>query len=271
MRRLKFLGGIVLCTCLLGCDQAALMKKFVPEQDEVSAKQYVALLRQGKFDQIQRDFDPRYVDSNFRDTLAHMAAVFPDQTPESVKVVGFHDSRRDGNGTLDITLEYQFPNKWVLANIDILRTDDAATLTGFHVTSAEDSLEHLNRFTLEGKTAVQYLIFALGVGSQLFSLYAFALCIGTKVGKRKWLWALFTLVGASRLAVNWATGQWTYTLLAVCMPCFLANHPPYGPWTVAAYFPLGAVLFIEKRWRMKTAGELLPPSTPDLDGTAATS
>jgi len=35
-------------------------------------------------------------------------------------------------------------------------------------------------------------------------------------------------------------------------------HPLYGPWTVAAYFPLGAIVFLHRRWKMKIDGESIP-------------
>ncbi len=81
MRRLKLLGGIVLCTCFVGCDQATLMKMFVPPQDETGAEEYVELLRQRKFDLIEKDFEPSHLDPTFRDTLSQMAAAFPDEAP----------------------------------------------------------------------------------------------------------------------------------------------------------------------------------------------
>jgi hypothetical protein len=30
----------------------------------------------------------------------------------------------------------------------------------------------------------------------------------------------------------------------------------YGPWTVAAYFPLGAIAFLHRRWKMEKSLEL---------------
>jgi hypothetical protein len=57
-----------------------------------------------------------------------------------------------------------------------------------------------------------------------------------------------------------------------CGPCRIApvcqmehvvleamTHPLYGPWTVAAYMPLGAIVFLHRRWKMKITGESIPP------------
>jgi hypothetical protein len=239
MKRMTSLAGLVLCASLAGCSSTVLMKMFVPPQDESNVKEYVELLRQGKFEEIERDVEPGFLGSHSRDILTQMATVFPPQTPQTVKVVGLDSTSRNGNGTADITLEYQFPNKWVLGSVRTLKMDGTTTILGFHVTPIENSLEQRYRFTLFGKTAVQYSILALGVASVLFSFYAFALCIRTKIENRKWLWRLICFVGVFRLAVDWTTGQWTFTVLGISLPTFMASHPCYGPWTVAAYFPLG--------------------------------
>ena len=262
MMRFKFLVVIIFCLPLVGCGQATLMKMFTPPEVESLARGYVEQLRRGKFDQIEHDFDQSYVDSKFRDTLAQMAAFFPDEAPESVKVVGAHTSSRHGDGTADITLEYQFPSRWLLVNVATQRLNGVTTISGFHVTPVRDSLENLYSFTLFGKSGVQYLILALAVCSMLFSLYACVLCARTKIEKRKWLWVLFTVFGVGKLGVNWTTGQWAFTLLAVSIPSSRAYHFLYSPWVVDAYFPLGAILFLNKRWQMKVTGELSEPPTP---------
>lgn len=46
--------------------------------------------------------------------------------------------------------------------------------------------------------------------------------------------------------------------------CFLntlrcGDSPLFGPWTLASYFPVGAILFLNHRWKMKVKGELIEP------------
>jgi hypothetical protein len=257
--RCKCLVGIAFCAFLVGCDQATLMKKWTPPEAESLARGYVELLRRGKFDEIEHDLDPSVADSNVRDTFAKMAALFPAENPESVKVVGANVFRGQEYSTTNITLEYQFPNKWLLVNIGTHRKGDVSTVVDFHVRPMPDSLENLNKFTMAGKSAAQYLVLPLAVCALLFSLYVLVLCVRTKKGKSKWLWMLFILVGVGRLAVNWTTGEFTFTPLALEIPCVTAGHPFYGPWILAIYLPLGAILFLIDRRKMKITGELIEP------------
>jgi hypothetical protein len=267
--RFKLLLAIALCACLLGCNDATWVKLFTPPEDEIAAKKYVELLRQRQFDQIERDFEPAFVDSNFRNSLAEMAAIFPDQTAESIKVVGAQISGKRGNGTVEISLEYEFPTKWVFADIKILRKDGVQTVLGFRVAPMTDSVESLNRFTLLRKSAVQYLTLILALCFLVFSFHAFLLCVRSKDIKRKWLWALIVWVGVARFGVNWTTGQYAFTPFAIQIPCILASRPFYGPWTVFACFPLGAVIFLNKRWKMKVTGESIPPLEPGVEEKTA--
>jgi hypothetical protein len=225
------------------------MKKITPKQDEAITRRYVDMLRQNSFDQIEQDMDPGLKDSNLRGTLASMAAMFPSQEPVSTKVVGFRSLLGDVRHT-EITLEYEFPQKWLLATVVTQKSGEVMTIVGFHVTPIADSLENLNRFTLVGKGTTQYSILSLAVLAPLFTLYVFVLCIKTRMGKKKWLWLILIAVGIGKLAVNWTTGQVLFTPLAIQVPAAGANAQPYGPWLVYVSIPFGAIIFLIMRKKL---------------------
>jgi hypothetical protein len=267
--RFLYVLGIVFCLFLVGLPfgrtaSRNLTAKWVPPEDESNAKNYVDLLRQRQFDQIERDLDPSVADSDTRDALAKMAAVFPFENPESIKVVGLDLARGKEPSTESITLEYHFPSKWLLVEVVTRRQVNVSTLVGFHVDLISASLENLNRFTFVGKSAVQYVVLICAVCSVLFSLYVFVLCMQTKLGKTKWLWVLFTLVGVGKFAVNWTTGDFTFSAFFLQIPCARAPSSPYGPWTIIATIPIGALLFLDHRWSQRVKGELIEPATPRL-------
>lgn len=236
---------------LAGCNQASLMQKMTPQADAEAARNYVTLLRQSNFDQIEKDLDPSLKEADVRDTLATMAAKFPAGTPSSIKVVGANVFRGADAYRTSITLEYEFPRKWLLANVARQTRDGVTTVTRFQVTPIPDSLENLNRFTLAGKSWVQYTVLLLGALAVVLSLYAFVLCLRTRMGKTKWLWAVICLLGGGRLGMNWTTGQSDFTLLSIHLPPAGATTPLYGAWVVYVSLPLGAVLFLVLRDRLR--------------------
>jgi hypothetical protein len=174
------------------------MRKFTPPEDEAIARSYFDQLRQREFDQIVSHLDPSVAESNALDKLAEMASLIPDGMPLSAKVVGARIFRNREYSTISITLEYQFPTKWLLVEVITRKKGDASTVLGFHLTPQSDSLENLNRFTLVGKSTPQYSILALAVCSLVFSFYALILCIRTRDLRRKWLWLLFILAGVEK-------------------------------------------------------------------------
>src|SRR5262245_10756751 len=101
MPRCAALLAVLCLGVLTGCNQADLMKKMTPQEDEAFARKYVDLLRQGRFDQLEQDMDPSIKGPTIRDTLVTMAAIFPAGEPASVKVVGVRtfvgDDSREAN------------------------------------------------------------------------------------------------------------------------------------------------------------------------------
>lgn len=241
------LVAVFLVLALAGCDKASMMKMMTSSEDEQVAKDYINLLRQDKLEQIEKDFDPSLKTATLHDTLVKMAAFVPSQDPESIKVVGANTIRSSGLYQSNITFEYQFPNKWLLMNVAIQKKDGVSTIIGFNVSPIPDSLENLNKFSLSGKSVLQYLVLFLAVLIPLFSLYVLVLCIRTKMEKRKWLWILFIMLGVGSFAIDWTTGRWSVKPLAFQLFGAGAFAPPYGAWTLSVSLPLGAILFLLRK------------------------
>jgi hypothetical protein len=261
---------IAFCLCLAACTRAQLMKRLVPSKDESFARSYVDLLRKQAFDQVELELDASIARSDVRNTLVTMAAMFPSGDPKSSKVVAF-SFRHDGeSATHSLTLEYEFPDKWLLVDISIRRIGGVSTVSGVRVTPIGDSLEHANRFSVLGKNAQQYAILALAVAAPIFTFYVLVVCLRAKKQTLKWLWAIFILAGVGKLGVNWTSGELRFTPFAINIPCGgAAAMPAYGPWLVSVYFPLGAFLYLMKRSKSLTQSgvesapsEQLPPAVP---------
>jgi hypothetical protein len=271
MNRVICLFALLVSITITGCDRHTWIQKFVRPEDESTARGYVDLLRQGKLDQIQQDFDPSIVDPTVHDVLVTMAKMLPAETPKSVKVVGVHTFQGPAESTSDLTLEYEFPSKWILISIVTKQTADTRTIVGFHINPIPDSLERVNRFTFEGKRDVQYFTFVAALGLLIFNLYALITCLRIPHLKRKWLWSIFVFLGVGKLTVDWTTGHWEATFVAVQVPCASATALDYGPWVIALSFPLGALVFLI-RHEMNTLApraaqpipvvEQQPPSAP---------
>lgn len=229
---------------LTGCSQEELIQKFSSPEDQATANSYIELLRARNFDEIEKALDPSIRTADIRDRLVKMAALVPNQEPTSVKVVGAQGVSAPDAKTVNTTFEYNFGDKWLLANVAVRERQGAKTIVGFNVNPMSQSLEAQNRFTLAGKSAIQYSVLTAAIAAALLTLYSLVICARTKFPKRKWLWVLFILVGFGKLAVNWTTGEWGIAPLSVQLFSAAAMAPWYGSWTIAVSLPLGAIIFL---------------------------
>src|SRR5262249_53140877 len=262
MRSTCLVGLALFAILIIGCDQATMMNRITPPEEESVARGYVELLRQQNLEKIKHELDPSLVDDDVQAKLSAMAAFFPAESPKSVKIVGANVSQGQQMSRACIAFEYQFTSKWLWVSVTTERKDGIRSVVGLCVTPIADSLENLNRFTLTGKSAIQYLTLMGAVGCTLFTFYVFALCARSRDFRAKWLWMIIVLVGVGKFAVNWGTGEWTFQLVAVQIPCFEMARYLYQPWRVAGFVPVGALFFLlQHRWSAKIKGDSVPAST----------
>ncbi len=129
------------------------------------------------------------------------------------------------------------------------------SIVGFNVTPEAQSLESQNRFTLSNKSALQYTVLALAPLAALLTLYALVVCIRTRLAGRKWPWVLFILFGFGNLSVNWNTGQWGLTPLALQLFSASASAQIYSPWNIAVSLPIGAICFLLLRQKLRAQSQ----------------
>jgi hypothetical protein len=260
MRRILLLPAIVLLLLIFGCDQREMMEKLAPQEKVEEAKNYIAQLREGKYDQIDKDMDPSIKTGDMKKVFDSMAAIIPPGEPVSVKIVGAHINNMFGNGSAtqdtNITFEYQFPEKWLLINVVTRKIGDKQTIMGFRVQPIGDSLENTNRFSLAGKTPLHYAMLALASLIPLFIVGTLVLCAMTKMEKRKWLWIIFILCGVGQFAMNWTTGETLFNPIYFSLLGAGVFSFPYGPWTVSISLPLGAIIFLIRRKRLSKPAQL---------------
>lgn len=263
--QIPFWYVLLLCLPIVGCsrdtwlklyghDRTSLLKENLPPEDEALARDCVELLLQGRYDEIEARMDPSIRNADTHQMLAEMSSYFWSR-PTSVKTVEAGIVGRGDSGTTNITLEYQFQaasrQSWLLAHLVIQKKAGIKTITTFRIMPTPESFEAMNEFTFADKGFSQYagLLLALSVGA--ITLYAFVLCVRMRIGTRKWIWLVAIVVGVSRITVNWTTGQWFFTPLAVQVPPVTPSCTAYGPWMLEIFSPLGAIAFLRVRKRLE--------------------
>lgn len=264
--------AVLLCLPVVGCsrdsllkhlgyDRASLLKKNMPQDDEALALHSVDLLFRDRYDEIESSLDPSIRNGDTHEHLVEMSHLFPSK-PISVRAVEARIIRSRDSRTTSITVEYEFARSWLLAQVVIRTRDGLKTITGFTVNPTAEPIEVMNEFTLDDKGLSQYAGLFLALWVATLTLYAFVLCLRMKIGKKKWIWLVAILLGVCQLTVNWTTGEWFFTPLALSTPPVRASCTAYGPWMLHILSPLGAIAFL--RLRKGLASEAMPLSiVPD--------
>ena len=227
------------------------MKKLTPPADEALVERWVQWLREGNFDQIERGLDPGLRTDDLRDKLQGMAVLIPAQPAKSVKPVGHLVAHHpDSSRTVTTTLEYEFPDQWLLARIVVQQQSGKSSVTGFSVYALPESVERQNGLTLAGKNSAHYGVLFLALAALAVSVYGVIVCIRVPVGKKRWWWAILCLIGVGRLGINWTTGAVGFMPMWIGFPPSGAVAELYSPWIVYTSLPVGAALIIMFRDRL---------------------
>ena len=253
----QFMLG-ALCALLFvlgGCNQNDMLQKLASPSEQTLAKRYIDLLRQQHFDDVEKAADASFADAGLHSRLAAMAGFVPAGEPKSITLVGAHRLLMDDATTVNTTYEYEFADRLLLFNIALKSKGDKTTIVGFNMVPQHQSLTEQNKFTLDGKAPMLYAVLALTVLLPLFTLFVLVLCIRTPLKGRKWPWVLFVIVGFGNLSVNWTSGDWSFLPVAAQFFSASAFAPPYGPWMLGVSLPLGALMFLLLRGKLRAGSD----------------
>jgi hypothetical protein len=252
VRRIAIAVALFACTLSLSaCDSNAVIGWFAPKEQTHEAEAYFADIQAGNFANIRKNIDPKYQNDSLEPELIKIASLFPHAKPKSVKLANFSTFATSGTTTYNLTFDYEFPDRTLVANM-ILETRDGRTqIEGLHVTQLTGSVANVNAFNLAGKRPVDYAILGLTIFIALFTVTTAIVAFFTYIPKRKWLWIIFILIGFGQFYLNWTTGQVAYNLLAFQLFGAAFSQQFLGPVIISFGFPLGAILFWERRrgWR----------------------
>lgn len=229
---------------LMSCSREQFIQKISSPEDQATARAYIDQLRAHQFDALETAADPRIKNSTIHATLVRMSQMIPAGEPTSVKVVGAQSFSGAGATTVNTTFEFDFDGKLLLINVAVKTKDGAKSIIGFNVKPELQTVKEQTRFSLSGKSPIQYTVLGVMIAAALCSVYALILCIGTELPSRKWPWILFILFGIGQVTVNWNTGEWVTKFAWLQLFSAGVLEDSSGPWLVSASLPLGALVFL---------------------------
>jgi hypothetical protein len=153
----QHVGWLLSVSLLVACNQEEMLQKFASPEEQAVAKKYIDQLRNRDFGEIEKAADPSIAGASLEDALKTMADLIPADPPVSVQLVGAHRMSSTSSGTVvNLTFEYRFHDRFVLANVATKIINGVTSIVGFHVQPESGSLESRNRFNIgrQERTAI---------------------------------------------------------------------------------------------------------------------
>lgn len=230
------------------CNQQERFERFIPREDVEYSKRIFRAIQGRDFAFVESVLSPTIKDGMGRTKLEQIADLFPRESPREVRVITAQTNLVGDRTYVNLTLEYEFASRWVLANLLLEKRPGENVVNGVHVEQALDSQLRLNRFTLRGKSALHYVVLGWAAAAPLFIVAMMIVAIRTPMARGKWLWAIFIVFGICQVSMNWTTGQTDVDPISVALfASGFATWGPYGPVVISTSFPLGAAVFLWKR------------------------
>ena len=267
--RFHALAGLLLLTVTTGCGGGGWRREPPAPEDVEFARQYIALFQTRSWPAIEMGMDPALKDPQIRTKVMGMASLFPPGEPVSAPLIGWNVNRSGTSRTSSLSFQYEFPGRWILANVVVERQGQAPVVKSVQIHAIREPLERVNRATLTGKGWAHYAAIAVAAAVLLLVLYAFVLAVRTPAPSMKWGWALFVLVGIVRFAFNWTTGTLSFVPMAIqFFGSGFTKGSPYEPLVVTTSIPVGAIVYLIQRreWLQDMAEASQMPDRPESPG-----
>src|SRR5260370_37369729 len=84
LSRLSEALALTLLCALVGCDRTSMMRKMIPAQDATLAEHYMDAIRHKEYETVEQRADPSIAGPDLRNSLADLAAIFPDSAEEPI-------------------------------------------------------------------------------------------------------------------------------------------------------------------------------------------
>ena len=231
-----------------GCSRQKWLDAAATSTDAVFARESMALLLQKDIDAITRRMAPELQTQVTADVLAKVLAEVPSGAPDQPLLVGYSSFVSDGVSRSLVSLQYKFPDAYLLAQVQVAFAGAEPAITSLRVQRLPDSLQRLNAFHFAGKSSRHFVVLALAILVPSFIVATLVLCARTPLPKRKWLWMLFVALGVGKISLNWTTGMMGFSPLSLqLLGAGAVAATSYAPWILSVSMPLGAMLFLLRR------------------------
>ncbi len=251
----RVLTLITLLVVLVGCDPVELIMKPLPEKSDHMARVLLQKLADNDLEGAIALMDPKMeVDEHVNGKFADVLNLMTSDELKEISLVRYSNLKAliQGNQRSQFTYELIFKDSWGVANIAVDYMEGHRYIIGIYVEPLDRPLSEINAFTLENKSMIHYMMFALAIISPLFSLFALYLCVQKKESFAMWVWAVFILVGIGNVSINWTSGKVAYNIISISSIWAPGIRDGIsGAYYITYAIPVGAIVFLYATYMKK--------------------
>jgi hypothetical protein len=240
---------------LSGCNMDKLPDSIIPKEANDFAINYLNRLSAGDTAYCLSGVGYDNLTSDGRQLIIKVSGYLENKKLASSRIINVvqQTGLRGGENRTDTHLEYEyvFGPDYVYFTVDLRKEDGAFKIFKFDAGRSNVSIFEANKFTMSGKSFMQYLFLALGISLIIFKAVTLFAAIKTPM-PAKGLWIAFILISCCTFSIDWTTAETSASLLRIgIIGAGMSKTSLVGAWIVHVSIPLGATIFWWKRMKIK--------------------
>ncbi|MCT4543630.1 MAG: hypothetical protein N4A63_08820 [Vallitalea sp.] len=211
----------------------------IPEGVSEISMASIKHLFNGNSKQLMDLFDEQFIslpDSEVQ-TNSTIQQVREVDSPLDIKLIGYYSKFNINSEVYGVTYQLKFNNIWLIYTSIVSKIDDRYFLTKIDYRELSDSLWETNKFTLQNKGVLHYIILFFTIIIMLFTCVTSVTSFGSgnQIGI---VWSILILFGIGSLRFNWFSGEVGINLLRIGIPSYIVEREcTYMPIILTLHFP----------------------------------
>lgn len=244
--------------CLLALAFLAACGGVLEDGEDETLQAIVSDTRAGRVDAVYERLDPGLKTPQSQTALNQLTALLQEASePCERSLLGVSASNQFNTGSgssrrIVAQHKYVCPNATLRIEITLsIASGEPYAIENFRITPIDAAAAaEAAEFSLRGQSASHYAFFTAAIGSLVLMFASLLGVIFTKGFKRKWLWAIISFVGVTKLTMIWPTGQIITQFATINLIGFGVTRAadPMAPWIVNFTPPVGALLVLSLLW-----------------------
>lgn len=231
---------------LISCSASDAIEKGLTAQERATIRGAIDDISRGDTAALARKM-PAELAAKLRDVEPVMRQAMP-APPVEATILNGTWSITGPNRQANAIYQVHGRSGWALVEASTLTSGGKTTLTAFYVRKTGSSPSELNPLSLHLVGPRHLVMIAAMLAAVVATIAALLRIWRSGSFNRRWLWTIGTLLGITRLQMNWTTGQFLFLPFQVqIFSAGAIKSPIFAPWILSVSVPVVAIVVLLRR------------------------